>query len=186
MAIYGANYVGCAVSVYDKSDNLLVTTTVAKHDRDALRIEVKSELNLKQGDEYKVLILTSPTPVFYLGKIIQEEYKKIIAMYKGKEKEDRKNARHSILLPALIESLIYDGQAYALCMPLGVKVVNISQNGVRLRTPFNSLTHRDRFTLRMKIGGVDKLLVADVMNHRDVGNEYSEYGCRLSAGSAVN
>ena len=178
MAVSSGDYTGCSVLIYDADGNHLGNTVVTDYDKGSLRIEVEETPEvLASGAGCKLLILMSPTPFEYQGRVSREGTKTIIAMYKGQEKESRGATRYKIELKALIEYLVCDGRAYPLHSPLEVEVVNISKSGVRFRTPFFAMSDGDRFQIRIKISGNEKQLIADVTNHIDVGSEASEYGC---------
>lgn len=180
MAASGADYTGCSVLIYDSNGNHLGNTVVTEYDKNTLRIEVQTvPAALSSGAGCKLLILMAPTPFEYHGRVVKEGTRVTIAMYKGKEKESRGATRYRVDLKALIENLVCDGRAYPLHTPLEVVIINISRSGVRFRTPFFAMTDGDRFQMRIKISGNEKLLIADVTNHIDRGSETSEYGCRF-------
>lgn len=180
MAVPGADYTGCSILIYDTEGNHLGNTVVTDHDKATLRIEVQSvPAALAPGAGCRLLILMAPTPYEYHGRVVKEGTKTTIAMYKGKEKENRGAARYRVDLKALIENLVCDGHAYPLHTPLEVIIVNISRSGVRFRTPYFAMMDGDRFQMRIEISGNEKLLIADVTNHTDRGTDASEYGCRF-------
>ena len=178
MAAPSADYTGCSVLIYDIDGYYLGNTVVTDYDKATLRIEVQAlPPVLTSGAGCRLLILMAPTPYEYQGRIVKEGTKTSIAMYKGKEKENRGATRYKVELKAIIEHLVCDGQAYPLHTPLEVVIINISKSGVRFRTPFFAMTDGDRFQMRIKISNNEKLLIADVTNHIDKGSEASEYGC---------
>jgi hypothetical protein len=161
----------------------LCSTQITSHDKSILRIEVEElppSHNIGVG--CKLLILTTPTPCEYHGKVVREGKRKAIAMFKGQERELRGSERYTIRLPAMIEDFISDGAIYALYKPLEVELMNISKTGVRFQSPNFSLCDHDRFRLRLRINDKDKLLVAEVVNHLDRDQKKSEYGCRFLTG----
>jgi len=170
--------------IYDAEGNHLVSTKVTYYEKSALRIEV-AEIppKLTHGSSCKLLILSSPSPYDYQGRVRRDGARSNIAMYLGHEKESRNAVRYRIDSSALIENLICDNRPYALHTPLEVKLINISKSGVRFSAPYSSLTDGDRFQMRLKINESDKLLIADVVHHIDFEPEKSEYGCRFLIGS---
>lgn len=180
MAASSADYKGCSILIYDSDGNHLGNTVVTDYDKATLRIEVQTvPPALTSGAGCRLLILMPPTPFEYQGRVVKEGAKITIAMYKGKEKENRGSMRYKVDLKALIENLVCDGHAYPLHTPLEVAIINISKSGVRFRTPFYAMTDGDRFQMRIKISDNEKLLIADVTNHIDRGTDSSEYGCRF-------
>ena len=181
MSALSNDYTGCSILIYDAVDNHhLCSTVVTDYDKNEMRIQIEvAPPTLETGKVCRLLILCTPTPCEYQGRVLSEGTQKTIAMYQGQEKESRGAVRYELNAPALIEKLICDGQAYPLHTPLKVKLINISKTGVRFRTPNYSLSSGDQFQMRMKIGVNEKLLIAEVTNHIDKDSTTSEYGCRF-------
>lgn len=180
MKALGSNYTDCAVLIYDEAGNHLGDTTVANHDRIGVRVEVQElPAALHVGSICKLLILSSPAPCEYEGRIVSEGARRYIAMYHGKEKENRTTTRYKVSTPAIIENLVYNGRAYPLHTPIPVSLVDISKSGVRFQAPYHSFSDGDRFQMRMKISSNEKYLIADVVHHADNEALSSEYGCNF-------
>ena len=184
MTSLSSDFTGCPVLIYDNDGERLGNTVITSYNRTSLRIEVKdTPQSLDAGCTCKLLILSSPSPCEFCGRVNKDGNKKIIAMYFGHEVENRGSTRYKVSFPGAIENLICDGKAYPLHTPLQVRLMNISQSGVRFRTPYYSLIDGDRFQMRIEINNSAKLLIADVVNHVDRDNDSSEYGCRFLIGS---
>jgi hypothetical protein len=184
MSSLKSDYTGCIILVYDVADCLIGSTTAANYDKKALRMELReTPPDLSVGNVCRLLILSSPSPCEYQGRVISAGEKKAIAMFQGKEKEDRGAVRYNVNHSALIEYLISDGRAHPLHTPLEVELVNISKSGVRIRAPVNAMSDGDRFQMRLKISSKDKLLITEALYHMDKCSEVSEYGCRFLVGS---
>jgi hypothetical protein len=178
------DYTDCSILIYDKDGNHLNNTVVTSHDKVSLRVEVEEPPpSLGNGDGCRLLILTSPSPREYQGRVVREGHRLSIAMFQGRENEKRGAVRYNVNFSALIENLICDGRAHPLHTPLEVELINISKSGVRFRAPYYSLTEGDRFQIRMKIGDGEKLLIVDVVNYKDREDKTSEYGCKFLIGS---
>ena len=178
------DYTGCPALIYDTEGNHLGNTIITQYEKSALRIELREmPSTLNQGAACKILIMASPSPCEYQGRIIKEGQRFQIAMFFGKVKENRITARYKTNASATIENLIYDGRAYPLFSPLKVNILNISKSGVRLVGSKNTFMDGDRFQMRMNINGSDKLLIADVVNCVDREGDVSEYGCQFLIGS---
>ena len=183
MSVSGGDLTGCSVLVYDLEGNHLSDTIVTEFDKNSMRIEVEEmPAALGQGTECMMLIMMSPTPFEFHGRVIKEGTKTAIALFKGHEKESRGATRYRVDHTATIEYLVCNSRAYPLHTPLEVSVMNISKSGVRFKTPFYAMTDGDRFQIRLKISGGEKQLIADVTNHTDVQSDKSEYGCRFLIG----
>jgi len=178
MSVLSGDYTGCSVLIYDGSDNHVGSSEAISYDRDTLRMRVQDlPSSFKTGDSCRVLILSSPKLCEYQATIVTEGAVKYIAMFKGREAERREAIRHKLTAPATITKLIYNGKPYLLHTPVKVEMINISTGGVRFRAPFFTITEGDRFQLHLKIGGVMKALIADVVNQMDGSSVLADYGC---------
>jgi len=183
MAGLNSDYTGFSILIYDMDGCTLGKAVVSKHNIDRQLFELQDTFPvLNTGDKCRILILSSPSPFECFGKFIRHGVKTFIAVYNGREKENRKAVRYSVDSPALVEHLIYNGRAYPLLNPLKISLINISKSGVRFTAPFGSLSDGARFQMSMPINNNNKLLIADVINHIDSPPESSEYGCRFLIG----
>jgi len=176
---YG-NYEGLAVFIYDMDGNSLRNTIVKTHNKAENQIIVSSmPCELRENDTCKLLIITSPAPCEYQGKIKKASGHLYIALFKGKEKESRSAERFKVTATATIDFLMCDGQPQPLHTPVTVQLINVCTGGVRFRAPYFSLSSGDVFRLNMNISNSSKTLVARVMNHMDVDRVHSDYGCKF-------
>ena len=183
MSVLSDNYTGCTVLIYDMNGDHLIDTVVADHDRDEQRINTMAmpdELHI--NDSCNLLILTSPTPCEYLGKVKKVGGNVFIAIFQGHERENRKATRYAVNAPALIDTLITEGRVHTLYTPIQVVLINISTGGVRFRAPYYSLDNGDVFQMRMVISKNNKKLITRVLNHIDKEPVYSDYGCLFLEG----
>jgi len=180
MAVLGSDLTGFSVLIYDTNGNHLGSTVIASHDRKAQWIQVKrTPSELRANDNCKLLVLSSPSPCEYQGKVKREGKEFYIAIFQGQEKESRGATRYKVNTPAVIDSLIYDKQPYPLHTPVTVELMNISTSGVRFRAPFYSFTEGNTFQMHFVISGSQKMLIAIAVNHTDKEPALSEYGCRF-------
>ena len=175
------DYTGFTVLIYSPDGKYLCESKVSEHDKKSQWIELRSGLpmSLKKDDVCPLLIMTSPSPCEYRGRVVRDGWKYVFALFKGKVKENRRMERYKINYPVNIEDLIIDGVKFPLFETLTVNIINISQSGVRFSAPFNSLLAGDKFSFRMKIGGDESLYIAVVVNSIDKDSDISEYGCKL-------
>jgi len=180
MAALGSDYTNNTVLIYSMSGTHLVETVIKSHDRSAQHIQVGiMPSELKANDDCKLLILSSPAPCEYQGKIKKEGGNFIIAMFYGQEKESRASARYAVSTPAMIDTLIVDNEPYTLQNPIKVVLINISTSGVRFRAPYYSFEVGDEFQMHFDVSNSKKMLTATVINHIDNDNTSSDYGCRF-------
>ena len=174
------DYTGCSVLIYDEAGNHVCDTEVTYYNKNTLLIEVEDSLKtLDEHETCRLLILTSPSPCEYRGKINLIGKSKLIAMYDGKESEKREESRYIVRLPVLIENYICDDKIYPLHTPLAVEMINISRNGARLRMPKNTLSNGDRFRMSVAIKDKYKNVIAEVKNQTQNEADAYEYGCRF-------
>ncbi|MDR2571269.1 MAG: PilZ domain-containing protein [Oscillospiraceae bacterium] len=178
MSVLGNVYTDCTVFIYDAHGNHLVDTSIRNHDRQTQQIEVRiMPAELKVNDTCKLLILSSPSPCEYHGKVKKEGGKQYIAMFQGQEKESRASARYPVNTPALIDALIVDEETHSLQSPIKVALINISTTGVRFRAPFYTFEDEDEFRMHLIISNNQKEIIAKVINHVDTKQTHSDYGC---------
>ena len=178
MAVIGGDFTDQTVLLYDSGGNHLGSTTVSSHDRGAQQIQVSimpDGLNI--NDNCKLLILSSPIPCEYLGKVKRVGGNVYIAMFQGQERESRGSTRYPVRTPALIDAFIVDNEIHNLQSPIKVSLINISTSGVRFRAPYYSFETGDEFQMYMYINNSSKRMTARVINYKDNDTDSSDYGC---------
>lgn len=173
------NYTGCIVFVYDMERNLILETIISGYDEREISIEVPNSPKLADNSMCEVFILTAPTPYAYEGRVRIRGISTVITLFRGHEKESRRDSRYKLAGSAAIDTYICDGKQYPMHTPVNANLINISRNGIRFGTKFNALSEGDRFKLHLCIAGSSKYLTAEVINAVDRGKESSEYGCHL-------
>ena len=180
MSVLDSDFTDCTVFIYNNSGTHLISTTIISHDRASKQIQVSvMPQGLKANDDCMLLILSSPSPCEYHGKVKKVGGNQYFAMYQGQEKESRTSKRYSVNTPAQIDALIIDDQPYLLQTPLKVSLLNISTTGVRFRAPFYSFENGDFFRMHFTISNSNKLLIAQIVNFVDNKTTSSDYGCRF-------
>ena len=180
MAALSSDFTDQTVLIYDVNGNHLGSTVVRTHDRGAQQIQINvMPDSLKVNDDCMLLILSSPVPCEYHGKVKRVGGNMFIAMFQGQEKESRAATRHPINSPALIDAIIVDGQSHALQTIMKVVLINISISGVRFRAPYYSFDIGDEFQMHLAINNNRKKIIAKVVNYVDNGTTSSDYGCRF-------
>ena len=184
MAVLSSDFTDHTVLIYDLTGNHLISTVVRNHDRDAQHIQVNLiPEELKVNDNCKILMLSSPTPCEFMGKVKKVGGNLFIAMFQGQEKENRGATRYPVNSPALIDTLLIDGDTHNLQTPLKVTLLNISTSGVRFRAPYYSFEKGDLFRMHFIISNNRKEITAEVINYVDdpLNNSkaFSDYGCKF-------
>jgi hypothetical protein len=180
MAALVSDYNDHTVIIYDTNNNHLMTTVVTMHDKVEQKIQVsKMPKELKNNDDCKLLIMSSPTPCEYLGKVKRVGGVFTFALFQGQEKENRGAARYSITASAEIDALVIDDTAYTLQTPVKVELVNISTSGLRFRAPYYSLEFDDVIQMHLVISNNKKRIITRVVNYVNNKQASTDYGCRF-------
>jgi hypothetical protein len=177
MAAKQKDFLNCNALIYDDAGELLANVLIIEHDKSDNSIVVLDTFSSIAGKTCDVLIPMAPKPITYRGKIQNQGSQKIIRLTQENTKENRKQPRYKVDLPASVESLIYDGKPFALQTPLEVRLIDISQDGMKFGTVPNALAVGLLFQIRLKIGENDKVLSAMVVFGND-SQAGSIYGCR--------
>jgi hypothetical protein len=180
MAVLGSVYSDHTVIIYDTNNNHLITTVVTNHNKAERLIQVsRMPKELKHNDDCKLLILSSPTPCEYLGRVKKVGGVVSIAMFQGQEKESRGAARYAITATADIDALVINGEPYTLQTPVNVNLINISTSGMRFRAPYYTLVVDDIVQMHLVISNNKKRITTKVINCVDNKQASSDYGCRF-------
>jgi hypothetical protein len=180
--IYKTNavdFTDCTALIYDEEGNELASVKILDYQANLNTIKVSENPALVAGNRCDVVILMSPIPYMFKGNIHAGGVYKRITLYKGEEKENRKNSRYKVSLLGLIDNLIYEGKKFRLHTAVKVKMVNLSRSGFRLNAHHNTLSKGDRFTLHVQTNENLKKMTAEVVNSSDSPFTNTEYGCRI-------
>jgi hypothetical protein len=177
-------YNNCTVLINDEKGRRIAETEILYHDELRNQIEVDDIPDLEVGALYECLILTSPTPHAYKGRIHKRPKTKVIALFEGKETENRRDTRYKTDLPANVVGVIRHGKTYTLDKPIVGKVKDISRRGLRYASSSNAINVGERIRVSITSGGGEKNLSAEVLYSLDVPPDNSEYGCLLVIGEA--
>jgi len=178
MSALVSDYTGNTVLIYNIDGDHLVSAVVDEHDKLAKQIHIDPFPDvLKVNDECKLMILASPTPCEFSGKVKKIGGIFYIGMFQGQEREGRAATRYSVNTPALITAFIVDGKLYPIQTPMKVLSLNLSTSGIRFRAPYYSFDIGDEFEMHMLVNNSRKRIVARVVNNMDNSNDTSDYGC---------
>jgi len=178
MAVLAGDFTNHTALIYDIYGNYMISTTILTHDREAKQVIMERlPVELRVNDNCKLIILTTPTPCEFSGKVKRMGGNYYLALFQGQEKESREAPRYPVNTPALITALIENGQAHRIQSPIKVVLINISTTGIRFRAPFYSFEIGDLFQMDLFIGNNQKKVTAKVVNSVDHKNEMSDYGC---------
>ena len=180
MSALTSDFAGNTVLIYDANGKHLIDTTVSDYDKSSHQIQVTDmPEELKVNDTCKTLILSSPVPCEFRGRVKKTGGIFYIAMYMGQEKESRNATRYPIIVPALITAFVIDGTVHTIQSPVEVTLINISTTGVRFSAPYYSFDNGDELHIHAIINKSRKKITAEVIDHKDKENNTTEYGCRF-------
>jgi len=180
MAVFSGDFTDQTVLLYDSKGNHLGNTIINNHDRGAQHIQVNvMPESLKINDNCKLLVLSSPIPYEFMGKIKRVGGNLYIAMFQGQERENRGSVRYPVRTPALVDAFIIDNEIHTMQAPIKVSLINISTTGIRFRAPYYSFEIGDEFQMYMTISNSNKRITARVINYKDNEPASSDYGCRF-------
>jgi len=180
MSVLASDFTGNTVLIYNTAGIHLASATIKEHDKISKQIRIPSmPTGLSVNDECKLLIISSPVPCEFNGKIKKVGAQPYIGMFQGQEKESRAAARFAVTTPAIITAFIIDEKLHPVSNPITVTTINISTTGVRFRAPYYSLDVNDIFEMHLVINNSRKKITAKVVNNRDNGTDTTDYGCNF-------
>ena len=178
MTPLASDFTGQTALIYDTNGTHLTSTFVTSHDREARHVYLDEiPIRLKFNDNCRLLILTSPTPCEFMGRIKKSGGNLYIALFQGHEKEDREAPRYPVNSPALITAILENGEPHRVQSPIKVTLINISTAGIRFHAPTYSFDVGDEFQMDLFIGNNQKKITARLINSIDKKGNSSEYGC---------
>lgn len=179
------DYKNCKVIVYDERDGKpIAQTSVLEYEKTSQTAYLDTEA-FQRHDCTKVTALLFRSGMVYecKGTVRRQNVKgrKEIALYREQEKEDRATSRFVVNAPAMVESLLVSGRTVPLREPVKALAVNISTEGVLLRTASTFFNVGTAFRLRMQIAGDDVVITTAVTRIKKAEEKNVEYGCRFLA-----
>lgn len=177
-------WVGRKIYVYaEAGGDAIAKTTIYEAEPSKMYIKVQSnELYRKGYGRVTVLLLGDNAVYEYKGNLRRSGYGTCeIALFQGKERENRTAPRYNVQVPISIDTLLAGEDKIAMKTPLEATVCNISTSGALLRAKPNALGERASFQLRMHIGGNETIITTTVMWVNEVDEQAWEYGCAFTA-----
>jgi hypothetical protein len=180
MVTTGTSLVGYTAYVYDINDVLLVKTKIAEHDRKEMQIELSGRPGLKHGEKCKVLVLSFPVPLEFMGTALVNRHGPVtILLYRGKNKENRESARYKVDVSVGVENFIRGKLSQNGNTPPAVRLINISSGGARIQAPLEAVSVGDKLEILLKIGSKDERVWLEVLNALPITPESAEFGCKM-------
>lgn len=173
------DYTGCKVILYDSSGVHLGSNVIKEYLRSSGQVSLLQSFpaSLREKMECKLLILCSPIPHEYSGRVMREGFETLIGLYRGREKAWRAAERHAVDMPAVVDSLFVDGGGHEFHTPLNIKLVDMSGGGLRFSAPGYSFLVGNVIRVRFNPSGDERLLMLKVLNSSEKDTGETEYGC---------
>lgn len=180
---YTNDYRGCKVYIHElEHGTTLAISTIKEFDKPRLIVIVEGDFPvLKENQKISLLILCKDTLWEYQGITRRKDSFNNweIAMFRGREKENRHSIRYTLNAPAKIEKLITSNLSVPLKTYAKTQIVNISTNGILIRTTLNLLNIGTCFQIKLNVSSNCTTLTACVERIHCITGEEIEYGCRL-------
>lgn len=178
---YLIDYKGCKTVVRDvQSHQVIADTTILEYDKKtAVATLDSSDFNTLDCTRITMLVLYEGVLYEFHGNIRRPAPpgRVVIAMFKGRVKEDRTARRYAVNAPAMIESLIINGRQEPLPYPEPATIINISTGGMLLRVESMKIGAAASFRVRLMIDGTPTYLNNCAVRTHKKGPGYIEYGC---------
>lgn len=111
------------------------------------------------------------------GSVVENEVEVLLG--KSKEKEDRKRTRYPVALDGYVNGIAIDGQMIALRKPIHIETINMSANGLLIKSDAGCFEIGDEF--QAALDTEDKKIDLDCRVVRIHSNNMltEEYGCKI-------
>ncbi|MEG0963455.1 MAG: PilZ domain-containing protein [Lachnospiraceae bacterium] len=175
----------CRIIVRDMSTGKTIADTIIEEYDWRKNIVAISAMSLKNKECEKIsaLIIGNEGLYEFLGNIrrinLVDEVE--IALYKGKEKEGRKCRRYEYTAHGIVENVKILNNNIKLHKPIDVDMVNMSANGILIRTFTGSFSRNDEIQINLKLNEKDIILKCEIMRIQNTTLWTEEYGCRTQA-----
>lgn len=172
------------IFIYDlKKEHTVADTYIQTCDTERMIISISHSLEgLLENDKVSVLILLKDSILEYKGTVRRVSHTGYseIALYQGHNKEDRKAVRYKVNVPARIDNLLISNRPVPLRTPLNGTVINISTNGILVRTSLNAFNIGTSFQLMILMNELPITLNTCVQRMEMINETEAEYGCELT------
>ena len=190
--LIGNDFTGHTVIVYDEDYIKITETNIIEYDIVLGNIRIRENSKLATGDNVQLLILTSPNPCSFHGRVGPRiQGMSTIDLHSGKSKEDRASKRFpiesidSIVSTGVIDGLVRGNEAIDM-PPVNVQLVNISQGGIRFSGAKGLLQNKDEVLLSVNIKGAVKILAVEVVNILNAHPGRSDYCGKFTIADRAN
>lgn len=112
------------------------------------------------------------------GVVVENEIEVLLG--KSQEKEDRKKTRYPVALAGQVNGVGIDEQMIGLRLAIPIETVNMSANGILMKTEMGSFEVGDSFRLLLEMEGRDVELDCNIVRLHSRDEMTEEFGCRIT------
>lgn len=175
----------CRIIIKDARENVTIgDTLITSYDwnNNAVRVSMAS-VDRRGCKQVNVLIIGREHLYEYSGRFrtanIGNEIE--IELYQGQERKGRSTRRYEFHAKGSVERIKIQEQFIELNKPIEVTAVNISSNGILVRTWCDSFERHQQIQIKLNMEGKDLKLECEVLRIQNSTLWTEEYGCKILA-----
>ena len=168
------------VRIKAEDDTLLAETVVFDYDEANNIIIIEKKKEIDDNQIVNAMILSSP-PITFKGRIFKTNRYYEVRLFKGESRENRISQRFDVNRKAAIVRYIDDGKYYKMLNNIAVKMINISEHGLRIKGSDTMLNDRDTIQVTFLINDSVRIYNVEVRNIAKKEDKTAEYGCKFIA-----
>lgn len=163
---------------------IIADTKVLRYDslRNAVVIDAGSLLKRKPYNVNVLIFGDDKLYEFYgtiTGVMVENEIEVLLG--KTREKEDRKRTRYTVSMNGFVKVIQIKQQNVTLRKPIVIVTINMSSNGILLRTGSGTFFVGSKFQILLEIEGKRMEFDCEVVRIQNSTPRTEEYGCRINA-----
>jgi len=171
-----------------KDGKIIADTKVLRYDslRNSVVIDAGSLLKKKPYNVNVLIFGDEKLYEFYgtiTGVMVENEIEVLLG--KTREKEDRKRTRYTVSMNGFVKVIQIKQQNIALRKPIVVVTINMSSNGILLRTGSGTFYVGSKFQILLEMEGRNMEFDCEVVRIQNSTPRTEEYGCRINATRAI-
>ncbi len=167
-----------------KEGRIIADTKIIRYDssRNAVVIDAGSLQKIKPYN-VNVLIFGDDKLYEFCGTItgIMTNNEIEVLLGKSREKEDRKRARYAVTMNGFVKVIKIKNQNITLRKPIVFVTVNMSSNGILLKTGTGTFFVGCRFQMLLEMEGKNMEFDCEVIRIQNSTPKTEEYGCKIHA-----
>lgn len=180
----GRDLVGKRICVRaQETGEMIADTKISSYDTEKKTIRVSaSGMAVRQEQKVQLLVFTEGGVYEYLGnlrKSLVANEMEIAICREAKYKEGRRSERLNIKERGCVDKIRIQGQWVTLRRPIPILTINISANGILIRTIAGSFCVKDQIQVAVRLKSGMLRSNYEICRVVDKNTETEQYGCRL-------